>query len=160
MGHGVGSRPMRFVKSAPASPGDMTGYSRIANRSDLYPSARDRFGTPTDLRLISRGDFLSRLWALFGEPDEIGDEGFVYWLRDSETGLAFSAYAAGSGPAYGGGFSHEAGKKMLRVFEEMLSSTPPADCVIRHDTDFGTTEAGAHDGVPFDRDVSREKGRP
>ena len=44
----------------------------------------------------SIGDFVSRIWALYGPPDSVVYEGFSYAFKDTETGLVFSAYAAGS----------------------------------------------------------------
>ena len=47
--------------------------------------------------------FLRALRKRFGEPDHIGDEHYSYSIQDRDTGLTFEAYAAQSGPAYGGG---------------------------------------------------------
>lgn len=115
--------------------------SKIANRVDFYGGSAALFASDRALalRLFSVGDFVSRLWARFGPPRSVGDEGFTYDLVDRETGLAFSAYSAGSGPAYGG----DATLEVLEVFERWIASTPPVECTIEYGTDFGLTRAGA-----------------
>ncbi len=96
------------------------------------------------------GDFLSRLWALFGPPDDIQPEGYTYVLRDRETGLTFSAYCAGSGPAYGGSQEEAAAlEPVLDAFDALLQHTAPADCEIEFETDFGVYKTGANNGIPF-----------
>ena len=126
--------PSRFER---ASFSQAVGSSRRRHRINLQPT--DDFG-----------DFLSRLWALYGPPDEVGFEGFIYIFRDTETDLIFTAYSAGSGPAYGGR-SEDASKldPVLDLFEELLQNTKPADCEIEFQTDFGIYRTGAKDGIPF-----------
>jgi len=118
-----------------------SGTSNIINREIKNPYA-----------LI--GDFLSRIWAIYGKPDSINYEGFDYTFQDKETGLIFTAYSAGSGPAYGGKYEE---KKILipifKIFDEMLDSVIPADCEIEYETDFGMMKSGAKDGVPYDKEL-------
>jgi hypothetical protein len=104
------------------------------------------------------GDFLSRLWALFGPPDDVQFEGYTYALRDRETGLTFRAYCAGSGPAYGG-FQDEAAalEPILDAFDTLLQNTAPADCELEFKTDFGLYKTGAIDGVPFGRTIESDE---
>jgi hypothetical protein len=102
------------------------------------------------------GDYLSRLWALYGAPD-LEDKGFSYTLKDQETGFLFTAYSASSGPSYGG--FRETKKELLPVlelFDELLGQTKPADCEIEFQSDFGILRFGARDGVPYEK-VSRNK---
>jgi hypothetical protein len=101
------------------------------------------------------GDFLSRLWAIFGPPDDIQAEGYTYVLRDRETGLTFRAYCAGSGPAYGG-FQEEAAalEPVLDAFDTLLQHTTPADCEIEFETDFGMYKTGAKNGIPFGETIA------
>jgi hypothetical protein len=40
---------------------------------------------------LSVGNFLSRLWALFGPPGAVNYEGFSYYFHDKETDVYFSA---------------------------------------------------------------------
>lgn len=98
------------------------------------------------------GDFLSRIWYLYGKPDDVSDEGFGYSFRDVNTGLVFTAYSAGSGPAYGGDFDNEENLlPIINKFDKMLAESRNADCEISMQTDFGTLISGSKNGVPFDR---------
>ena len=97
------------------------------------------------------GDFVSRIWANFGAPDQVDFEGFSYAFQDTETGLFFSAYSAGSGPAYGGFREREDELlAVLDVFDQLLEASTPADCDIEYETDFGLYHSGAKDGEPYD----------
>jgi hypothetical protein len=114
------------------------GTSLILNREIKNPNA-----------MI--GDFLSRIWRIYGEPKNVNYEGFVYTFKDTKTGLLFTAYSAGSGPAYGG--KYEESEKLIPViksFDEMLDSTTPADCELQFETDFGTMKSGAKNETPYD----------
>lgn len=96
-------------------------------------------------------DFLARIWSLYGKPDAVHFEGFSYAFRHKESGLVFTAYCAGSGPAYGGNPEQE--KQVLpliRTFDRMLDSTGYADCEIEFATDFGNCRAGSKNGVLFE----------
>jgi len=117
---------------------EFVGGHKVANREAFYPAR--------SAQLLSTGDFLSRLWALFGPPEE-GDEGFSYSLLDRDTGLRFRAYSGASGPAYG---SRENDLEVIEAFERLVAATAPADCELSHETDFGRYRAGARNGVPFD----------
>lgn len=100
------------------------------------------------------GDFLSRIWNLYGEPTEISYEGFGYTFKDVKTGLIFTVYSAGSGPAYGGDDKNE--DKLLPIitrFDKMLTETENADCEITVENDFGTMKIGSKKGVPFEEMV-------
>jgi hypothetical protein len=46
--------------------------------------------------------FGRELAARLGPPDQVGDTDYSYSIRDTQTGVEFEAYAAQSGPAYGG----------------------------------------------------------
>lgn len=97
------------------------------------------------------GDFLSRVWKIYGKPQENNYEGFSYTFMDNQTGLIFTAYSAGSGPAYGG--KPEESEKLipiLKSFDEILDTTTSADCEIQFETDFGLMRCGAKNGVPYD----------
>jgi hypothetical protein len=136
--------PSRFERVEPVY---ALGTGRIRNRVVL---GRNAF----------IGDFVSRIWAHYGPPDSIHFEGFDYTFRDKETGLIFSAYSAGSGPAYGGN-RQDAIKlePVLAAFDRLLESTTPADCEIEYETDFGLYHSGARDGIPFDKKIKRPKSR-
>jgi len=98
------------------------------------------------------GDFLSRIWNLYEKPNGVSNEGFQYTFKDVKTGLVFTAYSAGSGPAYGGDSNIE--DKLLPIiikFDKMLTESKNADCEISIQTDFGTLVTGSKNGVPFDK---------
>jgi hypothetical protein len=79
-------------------------------------------------RSLDRGEFLGRLWALFGRPQQ-RQGGFEYYVRDSETGLDFIAYAGRHGPCYGGELeTRPALRRVIEAFEELLETTEPVDC--------------------------------
>jgi len=121
---------------------------KIRNRSEFTGLGGMRTGS------APVGDFLSRIWANYGPPDSVAFEGFAYAFRDKQTGLPFSAYAAGSGPPYGG-FPKDQQQLMqvLAAFDNLLVNTTPADCQIEYDTDFGPMRSGSRDGKPFDEEI-------
>ncbi len=121
---------------------DLLECSKIANRVDLGLSPEIAFST---------GDFISRLWAAFGKPQELMYEGFNYTIRHKETGIVFTAYSAGSGPAYGGSSEQEKINYVVEEFDNLLRKVEPADCEIEYETDFGTMLSGSKNGVPYDK---------
>ena len=117
--------------------------SKIRNRRDTL--SKPGFGKE------SPGDFLSKLWALFGPPKTVGNEGFQYNLLDTKTGLIFSAYSGASGPAYGGApKDKEALIDVLDDFDELLDAVLPVDCSIEYETGFGRYRLGSVGGEPFE----------
>jgi hypothetical protein len=98
------------------------------------------------------GEFLGRLWTLFGPPDQVGDGGFDYALRDRTTGLAFNAYSGASGPAYGVEHAHRiAIGPVLEAFDRLLDQTAPADCEIEYESEeCGPYRVGILAGQPFE----------
>lgn len=103
------------------------------------------------------GDFLSRIWKIYGEPKNVGYEGFGYTFKDKKTGLIFTAYSAGSGPAYGGN-DNEKDKLLpiIKEFDKLLDSIIPADCEIEFETDYGMMRSGAKNGIPYDKTDEEE----
>jgi hypothetical protein len=109
-------------------------------------------------------EFLSKIWTHYGPPNQVQYEGFIYCFLDKEIGTIFTAYSAGSGPAFGGHFRKYDNvngfiileeelsnlKHSIEAFEELLEDTIPANCEIQYDTDFGVHRAGAMDGIPFE----------
>ena len=98
------------------------------------------------------GEFLGRLWALFGPPDQVGDGGFDYALRDRTTGLAFNAYSGASGPAYGVAPAQRASiGPVLEAFDRLLDQTAPVDCALEYESDeVGPYRVGSLGGRPFE----------
>jgi hypothetical protein len=100
------------------------------------------------------GDFLGRLWTLFGPPRSIDDSGFTYGVRDRQTGLRFTAYSGPSGPAFGG--SPKEVRKLapvLDAFEDLLERTPLSDCSIEIPTSTRRVMIGVENGAPFSKTV-------
>ncbi|CAG0929508.1 hypothetical protein TFLX_01324 [Thermoflexales bacterium] len=104
------------------------------------------------------GDFVSRIWALYGPPDSVGYEGFSCRFRDKETELVFEAFSAGYGPSYGA-YSQDAAvfESVVDMFDALLKAATPADCEIEYETDFGVYRSGARNGIPFDEMVKKSK---
>lgn len=101
------------------------------------------------------GAFLGRLWALFGPPDAIGDEGFTYVIQDTDSGLVFTAYSGASGPAYGGlPRDREALAPVLDAFDALIDATNPVDCRLEVENEFGRYVLGVVNGQPFERPVA------
>jgi hypothetical protein len=83
-------------------------------------------------RSLDRGEFVGRLWALFGRPHR-RHGGFEYYIRDNETGLDFIAYAGRSGPCYGGEIeTRSALRGVVEAFEELLDATQPVECSLEY----------------------------
>ena len=93
---------------------------------------------------------------MFGPPDEIGYEGFTYYIKDNKTGFTFRAYCGRSGPAFGG-IENAQLDEALNDFEALLKKTIPADCEIEFPTDYGVYRTGAHNGMPFGKTIIEEK---
>jgi Zn-dependent protease len=98
-------------------------------------------GYPND-QPAPASDFLSRLWALYGEPDMM-ENSFLYTLKDKETNLLFTAYCHSFIPAYGAyrGYGKNIKDKKtllpsLVLFDKLLQKTGPVDCDIEIDIDF------------------------
>lgn len=94
--------------------------------------------------------FLAKLWYLFGEPQHVGFEGFDYTIQDTKTGLIFTAYCAGSGPSFGGNYEDfERLESVINEFEDVLETTPYADCEIEFESDFGIIICGSKHNTPY-----------
>jgi hypothetical protein len=89
------------------------GTSKLYSRGDFLPL--------DDPKAMSEGDFVGRLRALFGP--RTGDE---YVLRHRATGLIITAYAAQSGPSYGGGSDSDARIARLQA-DPVLAAGPAVD---------------------------------
>ena len=96
-----------------------------------------------------RGDFLARIWALYGEPDRIDNE-FAYTFLDREKNIIFTAGLRYSMPSYR--FREEKKEKVvaaLYLFEKLLKKTDPVDCSFKYVSLYGTYEIGCMDGKPY-----------
>ncbi len=104
------------------------------------------------------GDLLSRLWGHFGAPQVILFEGFIYYIKDQETGLKFEISFGASGPKFSAEITYIAKLKSIFVaFEKLLDSSPNADCEIEVDTDWGTFLCGAKNGIPYDKEKDQNE---
>ncbi len=93
----------RYVRLGPGEAGGV----KLANRHLVNPDLSD------DEVYDVRG-FSALLTTRFGTPDPAGDADYSYSILDRHTGVRFEAYAAQSGPAYGGS---------------------PAECFVDYDND-------------------------
>lgn len=118
--------------------------------SDEFSVGTSGFKTREITSHYDVSEFLAKLWYLFGKPNSIFYEGYNYTIKDTKTGVIFTADCAGSGPGYGG--KREDFKKLESIindFEILLSNTPLADCEIEFENDFFTAKYGSKDGQPF-----------
>lgn len=103
-------------------------------------------------KLAEEGDFLSKLWSIFGEPSEIHEGGYTYGLRYKPEELTFNAYVYTSGPSYSWSVPEigpEKLKSILRELEEQLGEADPSECSVSYDSDYGKVITGYKDGAPF-----------
>jgi hypothetical protein len=131
---------------------EIAGNSRFERIDDSLASGTSlllhREGTNSEAPV---GDFLSRIWNLYGKPNVISFEGFEYTFKDVETGFIFTAYCAGSGPAFGGDQENETRLlSIIKKFDELLNQSGNIDCEVSIPNDFGMLICGAKNGVPFD----------
>jgi hypothetical protein len=95
---------------------------------------------------------------LFGPPDQVGDGGFDYALRDRTSGLTFNAYSGASGPAYGVEPAHRAAIGLvLEAFDRLLDQTAPTDCEVEYESDeWGPYRVGILGGRAFEGPLPAE----
>ena len=147
--------PARFVRLPPDA---IAGTAKLRNR--WMPGDPD----PRHAARALPGDMLCRLWARYGAPD--GPEpDFSYAFRDARTGVVFSAYSAGSGPAYGAGIdlvnrqgpdrtaARASAELTIGAFDQLLDETQPVDCSRKFSGDEGAYVSGVRGGVPFADDL-------
>jgi hypothetical protein len=140
---------MRFRRTSP-----IVG-AKLYSRRDVNPNL-------TIERSLDRGEFLARLWALFGRPSPRRG-GFEYYVRDTETNLDLIPYAGRKGPCYGGDIEQRAAlRRVIEAFEELLEQTAPVDCSIDYEpeTEFGKGGwvLGYRDRRSFDLPDRRQAG--
>ena len=103
---------------------------------------------------IHAGDFLGRLWTLFGEPDACRT-GFGYPLLYTPANLPFTAYHDAMA-AYGS--PEQDPQKLVPVlyyFEELLKRTTPTECSYVFDSGYGRYMLGVENGQPYYEKVTR-----
>ena len=126
-------------------------------KNDFEKVTRENFTSTSKIEnsdLFEPGDFLSRLWANFGEPDSIDDGGFSYTLKHIPSGLIIDVYSGSTGPAYGGKNEDiELLTPLIKQFEQLLMSTTPVECEVEYDSDSGKTKIGFKDGQIFETTI-------
>jgi hypothetical protein len=137
------------------------GHGRIVRLVDKprFERAKGAGGVIVEDREGSPGEYLAKLWMLFGPPDEVGDGSALYGVRDRETGQAFSVSTNVAGISYGAPPDHDALQAVFEAFDAVLEVTPLADCTVEMQVGERTLVLGAKNGVPFQRDVQRRSTR-
>ena len=100
-------------------------------------------------------DFYSKLYTLLGKENEITDEGFGYFIKDTKTNVKFSAALTGFGAGY---FGKEEDLEVILEFEKLRTEQIPIDCHLEYEHDFGKTILGAKNGIPFFEEILEEEG--
>lgn len=104
------------------------------------------------------GDFLSRIWALYGKPDDVKN-GFSYTFLHRKSGIIFTAYLEIL-PAYGSPAQDvQKTVPVLYRFEELLQQTTPVDCFYIYESPYGTFEVGAANGNPYMKEIKKRTRR-
>jgi hypothetical protein len=103
---------------------------------------------------VDRGEFLGKLWGLFGKPSPRSG-GFEYFLHDTRTDLDFIAYVGPHGPCYGGDLALRSPlRPVLEAFEAIIEHSRAIPCAIDYaaERDIGREiwVLGYRDGKSFD----------
>jgi hypothetical protein len=111
------------------------------------------------LKALDGGEFMARLWALFG-PAEATIGGFQYDLQDTAWGVSFRAAGGPVDPAYYGPPDVTLRSRMREIVEALeaeLAKVKPVDCVLVYEVDAeaasGRRKMGWLGGRSFDRPV-------
>ena len=137
--------------------GDVVGEARFVRAGRPVLGSRLRRWRAADRGDGHAGEFLARLWSAFGPPDEIGAEGFTYWLRDRETGVELTAYLGAGGPAYGAEPRYsEPVAAVLPALDRMLDGLPLVECDVPYGDESGPRRCGVRGGVPFDEPATAD----
>ncbi|HET9990600.1 MAG TPA: hypothetical protein VFQ65_18855, partial [Kofleriaceae bacterium] len=134
-----------------------------------FERAKDVAGVGIDSREGPPGEYLAKLWTLFGPPEGESDGSAYYSVRDRETGRKFLVSTNAAGVSYGGApiSSHprdfekteKAYGPVFAAFDALLAVTPLADCTVEMQVGDGKIILGAKDGVPFERNVQPQPTR-
>jgi hypothetical protein len=132
---------------------DKSSFEKV-KLSDIPRELQPLGGKLRNWRKGSTGEFLSRIWCFYGEPDEITYEGFEYTFRDVESDVYFRVYCGPSGPAYGSSHQHPASSyhKIADAFDSLLEMAKLVDCAVEFETDFGLYRCGVQNGIPFEEE--------
>lgn len=102
-----------------------------------------------------RAEFYVRLYSLLEVQPEVIEEGYEFFIRDTETGKEFSAGLTGFGPGY---FANENSEEMIalvsKFHESLLRDLPELKpCRLEIENDFGKSILGYENGQIFARDI-------
>jgi hypothetical protein len=121
--------------------------------------ARKEVARLPPMKAMDGGEFMARLWALFG-PAEATIGGFLYDLQDTAWGVSFRAAGGPVDPAYYGPPDVTLRSRMREIIEALeaeLAKIKPVDCVLRYKVDAEPGSArramGWLNGRSFDRAV-------
>jgi hypothetical protein len=135
---------MRFVKT-----GYPFGTQRLFSRKEV--------ARLPPLKALDGGEFMARLWALFG-PAEAVCGGFQYDLQDTAWQVSFRAAGGPVDPAYYGPGDvtlRSRMREMIEALEAELAKVKPVDCTLRYPVDAdparGWRKMGWLGGRSFDR---------
>jgi len=99
-------------------------------------------------------DFYSKLYTMLGKENQIMDEGFSFYIKDTKTDVKFSADLTGFGAGY---FGKEEDLEVILEFEKIRQKQIPVDCQMEYAHDFGKTILGAKNGIPFSIEIENEE---
>ena len=122
--------PTRFVKQKDNS---RTRYVKIK----ALPTNNDFFCA-----------FYVRLFALFGDPSQVGYEGFHYSIFDLEQQCYIQASLTSTGAGYWVPENHPAALSIVEALHQQLFDPAVVlkECSLTYEHDFGTTSFGYKDG--------------
>jgi archaellum component FlaF (FlaF/FlaG flagellin family) len=114
-----------------------------------------------DLNIMTpniRAEFYVRLYSLLNSNPEISYEGYEFYIKDTETGLEFSAALTGFGVGY---FAENKSTKTIdniNKFNNLLfsSAVELKDCKIEVQNDFGKSIFGFENDKIIDIDIEDE----
>ena len=95
-----------------------------------------------------RSEFFVRLYTYLETDPEVGYEGFEFFIKDTLTGLEFSAGLTGFGPGYFSTDNSDQAKDVVNLFHEDLfkNTTAFKECKLEIENDFGKTILGYENG--------------
>lgn len=98
--------------------------------------------------------FYVRLYSFLNFYPQITFEGYEFHIKDTKTGLDFSAGLTGSGPGYFGNPFSFGLNDLIEEFDQELFSEELKllDCEIAFEHDFGKTILGCKNGIVFKKE--------
>jgi hypothetical protein len=103
------------------------------------------------IEALTFSEFYVRLYSLFGEPSDIGFEGFTYIILDSIENKTFSPSLTSVGAGYYAEDDSDDSQKMIKHFHDMLYSEELKlkECKLKYNSDFGKVTLGYSKGKFF-----------